>query len=329
MNSIGNNPKHPPDFLRQSFLGLALVCLTIMPPFALNNLMHGRYLLGTGAFMIVAIFAFNTWQIIYRDRYYAILTLLGLVPAILFFLALSLRTQGMIGVFWCYPAAVSFYFMLPERRAWLANVVLLLIVLPMAWRVMAYSLAVRMVATLIMVSVFSAIFVRVITMQQKKLHLQAITDVLTGLFNRTLLHETLDQAVEQSRRQKIAMTLIALDIDHFKAINDTFGHDVGDQVLRRLGNLLKQRIRRTDRAFRLGGEEFLVLLFGANPEEAQQVAEELRHLIAQLPLLPDRSVTVSIGIATLQLGESWSQWMKRSDKNLYCAKANGRNRVVA
>ncbi|PZD72425.1 putative diguanylate cyclase AdrA [Acaryochloris thomasi RCC1774] len=321
-------PQQTPDFLRKSSLALAIVCLVFLTPFAINNFIQGRLLLGTGSLALIAILIFNTWTITRYNRYYDSLTLLGLVPAILFFLVTSLRSQGIIGVLWCYPAAASFYLLLPERKAWIANVALLIVTLPVAWTVIEQVLAVRMMATLVMISIFLVIFVRVINEQQYKLKLQAATDPLTGLLNRTLLEETLEQATAQSHRTGVAMTLAALDIDHFKSINDTFGHAAGDQVLRRIGQLLQGRVRRVDKVFRLGGEELLVLLYGTGGKNGSSVAEELREAIAALELLPDRPVTVSIGLATLYPQENWKLWLKRSDENLYQAKAMGRNRVV-
>ena len=126
------------------------------------------------------------------------------------------------------------------------------------------------------------------------------------------------------------MTLAVLDIDHFKMINDKLGHSSGDDVLRGVGEFLLKRIRRrTDKVFRIGGEEFLVLLYDTDIEHGRQVAEELCSGFASLSLLPDRPVTISIGVAALQTGEAWEDWMKRGDENLYQAKLDGRNRVVA
>ncbi|WP_193904745.1 GGDEF domain-containing protein [Vasconcelosia minhoensis] len=317
------------DFIRKSYLGLALVGLTLLTPFAVNNLMHGRYFLGVGAFAIIAVLAFNAWMVVRYNRYYTLLTFLGLVPAILFFLSLSMLRQGMIGVLWAYPAVLSFYFMLPERRAWIANLALIVIVFPLAWNIIEQALAMRLIATLSMVSIFSAIFIRAITEQQNKLKTQAVTDPLTGLLNRSLLHGKLDWAVAQSKRTGIPMTLISFDIDHFKSINDTFGHDVGDKVLRSVSHVFKLRFRRSDKVFRLGGEEFLLLLYDTNIEDGKQVSEEIRQSIAALKLLPDQAVTVSTGVATLRPEEDWKQWIKRSDANLYRAKTSGRNRTVA
>jgi len=316
------------DFLGRAFLGVACVCLTVMPPFGINNFLHGRYLMGIGAFVIVSIFAFNTWSIIRCGRYYTSLTLFGLVPAVIGFLALSLLTQGFIGIFWCYPAAIVFYFTLPERKAWSANAALLGAIIPLVLHTLPIELSSRMIVTLMMISIFSIIFVRIINQQQQQLVLQAMIDPLTHLLNRTLLSEILEEAYEQSKRSQLPMSLVAIDIDHFKDINDTFGHEQGDNVLKSISQHLLSRVRRVDKIFRLGGEEFLVLLYNTGSADALNVAEEFRTGIASLNLLRNRSVTISLGVATLARKETQQQWIRRSDDNLYKAKNKGRNQVV-
>jgi len=114
----------------------------------------------------------------------------------------------------------------------------------------------------------------------------------------------------------------------FKQINDILGHDAGDTALRGIGGLLKKRLRRIGKVFRLGGEEFLALLHGADADNAWRIAEEPRSAVASLMLLPDHPITVSIGATTLAPGEDRTAWMKRSDENLYRAKFEGRHRVV-
>lgn len=235
----------------------------------------------------------------------------------------------MIAAFWSYPTIFGFYFMLRERQAWIASITFHVCVIPQAWLTLDPSHALRFTITLIAVSIFSAIFVRVITNQQNRLETQVATDPLTGLLNRTLLHDTLEHAVQQNHRMNTPMTLITLDLDHFKSINDTLGHDAGDTVLRGIGKHLHDRIRRSDKVFRLGGEEFLALLYNTDATHGLNLAEELRSSIETQIVLPDHPVTASIGVATLQTDESWDEWMKRCDKNLYRAKQDGRNKVVA
>ena len=309
-------------------LTLGVSSLPLLAPFAVNHFIQGRILQGFGSLSIVLLMGYNAWSIS-RGRYYAWLTSLVLTPLLLLFLWTSIRSQAEIGYLWSYPVTIVLYFILPERQAWTASAVLLSMVIPSAWQVFSDAIAIRAAVTLFAVNLLSAVFVRVITDQQQKLEKLVVTDTLTGLLNRASLQTILEQAIYQNNRSNVPMTIVSIDLDRFKLINDSLGHGAGDIVLRGVGRLLSNRARKTDRVFRLGGEEFLVLLYGADVAEGQQVAEELRHAIATMPLLPNRPVTVSVGVATLQPQENWSEWMKRSDENLYHAKAKGRNRVVA
>lgn len=315
------------DFRRKSTLGVAIISVLLLAPFSLNNFLQGHLLLGGGSLVIVVILAVNAW-VIYRGRFYPLVTLLTLIPATLYFLVLSLHEQGIIGALWCYPALLAFYFMLPERMAWVSNLVLLSVIIPQAWDVFDHALAARVAATLLAVSVFSAIFVRVMSSLQNKLHSLAVTDSLTGVYNRLPLERSLEESIQHSNRTREPMTLLLLDLDHFKKINDRLGHDAGDIVLRSVGKLLRDRLRSVDKVFRMGGEEFLVLLFGASSRDGLKLGEELRAAIEALHPLPDQTITASIGLSTLQAGEPWSQWLKRGDENLYRAKLEGRNLVI-
>jgi len=328
VDSSPETPGFAADFRIRSTLGVALSALFLLTPFSLNNIFQGRLVLGFGSLVIVIILGISAWHC-HHGRYRPRLMFVVLVPAIILFITVAIRELGVTGVLWCYPAVLAFYVMLPERQAWISNLTLLLVNLPQAWMVLDHSLAARVMATLVMVSTFSAIFVRVISNQQRRLEEQSLTDSLTGLFNRTQLRATLEHAIQQSHRTGMPMTILTLDLDHFKKINDGLGHDAGDTVLRGLGEFLNKRIRRADRVFRLGGEEFMILLFSTDLENGRGFADELREEIAALKLLDDRAVTTSIGVASLRAEDDWKAWMKRSDQNLYRAKAEGRNRVVA
>lgn len=316
-----------PDFRRLSTLGVALSALVLLTPFSVNNFIQGHALLGAGSVLIIALLALYAWGIL-RGIYHPVLTFLTLGPAIIFFLNLSISTQGIIGILWCYPAVIAFCFIFPERAAWVAIGILLAVVIYHSLQVVPFPVAVRVVVSLLAVSIFSTVFVRVITKQQRKLEVLATTDALTGLGNRTLLTKTLEQAVEQCRRSDTGLTVVAIDIDDFKNINDTYGHATGDRILRAVGDLLLKRVRRSDYTFRMGGEEFLVVLTNTGAEDGRRVAEELRCAIEGSSFLPDERLTASMGVATLRPDEDWSTLVKRSDENLYVAKSGGRNRVV-
>lgn len=160
----------------------------------------------------------------------------------------------------------------------------------------------------------------------------AITDVLTGLHNRRYMESHLATLVEQANARGKPLTLLILDIDFFKSINDTYGHDAGDDVLREFAHRLKKSIRGIDLACRYGGEEFVVVMPDTDMTVAAMVAERLRRRIASEPFKiaqGDKSVTISIGIAALGADDTPAQVLKRADQALYRAKHEGRNRVVA
>lgn len=157
----------------------------------------------------------------------------------------------------------------------------------------------------------------------------ALSDPLTKLANRRHFDDTAANLVQQ--RQKLAV--LALDIDHFKRVNDTYGHDVGDQALYFVSQIFKRCLRECDLAARLGGEEFAALLPGATQAQAQIVGERIRQGIATNPVLlaDDQflTITISIGIAMLHTDEPDIQAaLKRADRALYQAKQQGRNRVI-
>ena len=125
------------------------------------------------------------------------------------------------------------------------------------------------------------------------------------------------------------VALVSFDVDHFKPVNDSLGHDKGDAVLAGLGDLLRSRARGSDQAFRVGGDEFIVLLHNTNERQAAEFAEQFRRELEQTALLPDRAVTISIGVSGLHEGMDVDAWMKACDEKMYKAKKGGRNRVVA
>jgi diguanylate cyclase (GGDEF)-like protein len=160
---------------------------------------------------------------------------------------------------------------------------------------------------------------------------EARSDSLTGLLNRRALGEILDQESERARRYGRPFSVLLLDVDHFKKVNDQLGHDVGDEVLRQLAKTCDRALRGSDRLGRWGGEEFLVLLPETKPAEAAALAERLRSTVADRTFLCRGlvvPVTVSLGVTSMVLGETWDSAYVRLDEALYEAKRGGRNRCV-
>lgn len=156
----------------------------------------------------------------------------------------------------------------------------------------------------------------------------ALVDVLTGLNNRRAGLRDLDLMVSLNRRTRSPLCVIMIDVDHFKRINDTHGHEAGDRVLAELGALLPRMLRASDVPMRYGGEEFLVVLPGTGLPEARQVAERLRLAVSHaLPMAGGAPVTVSLGVAVLGPLEPPADLLRRADVAMYAAKQAGRNRV--
>jgi two-component system cell cycle response regulator len=163
----------------------------------------------------------------------------------------------------------------------------------------------------------------------------AITDQLTGLHNRRYMARHLDNLIEQSRRLGKPLAFVIMDIDFFKRVNDTHGHDIGDEVLQEFARRISANVRGIDLACRYGGEEFVVVMPDTDVAFAYTVAERLRKSIETTPILISRppgrlGITISIGIAGSEGGEDTAEaLLHRADQALYSAKNTGRNRVVA
>lgn len=156
----------------------------------------------------------------------------------------------------------------------------------------------------------------------------ATTDYLTGAWNRAHFHQVIELELARSLTNHQPVTLILFDVDHFKKVNDRFGHALGDTVLRELAVLVRHHLRASDALFRWGGEEFVVLVASAGYRRAERVAENLRHAVASYSFESIGSVTISLGVAEHDVGEDINSWFERLDAALYTAKHAGRNRVV-
>lgn len=162
---------------------------------------------------------------------------------------------------------------------------------------------------------------------EEEIHLLATTDSLTGIANRREFSSILARELDRAKRYGTPMSLAMYDIDYFKRVNDTYGHDVGDYVLQALTGLVKENIRATDVVARWGGEEFMVLMPQSDIEAARNASEKLRLAIAGHHFDKLDKLTVSFGIAAFEPQDDLNSLLKRVDEALYRAKAQGRNRV--
>jgi diguanylate cyclase (GGDEF)-like protein len=156
-------------------------------------------------------------------------------------------------------------------------------------------------------------------------------DPLTDTGNRIAMEQMLHREVDMARRHMQPLSVLMLDLDHFKQINDSYGHGTGDEALKAVAATLKNQLRNVDMVFRFGGEEFLVLLSNTSREAAALVGERLRMAVLELQyLVQGRAIdlSISLGCATLLPAESVDSLLRRADSALYVAKRNGRNRLA-
>lgn len=157
----------------------------------------------------------------------------------------------------------------------------------------------------------------------------AYIDPLTSMPNRRRLYEILESQHDLAARYRQNFALMLWDIDHFKQVNDTYGHDIGDRVLAQVADIVHEQLRTTDQLGRWGGEEFLIILPQTDLASARFVAERLCHAISTSPILDERAITASFGVAAHLPDESVADLLRRTDQAMYRAKTEGRNRVCA
>ncbi len=305
---------------------MAIAGAIFLAPFAINDLVQGRYLLGGAILLVVFILGVDAIAIHRKKRapfpFGFLLIPMGVS------IMLSLKQQGFYGALWTYPAVLFCYFVLPRRAANVGSLTLSVLASATAYIYVGPEITLRFVVSLGLTVVIINIILNIIGQLQRELVGQALTDPLTGAYNRRQMDISLAEAIERNRRTGAPVSILVLDIDHFKRVNDDFGHHVGDKVLKGMVALIKNRSRKLDRLFRMGGEEFLLLLPDTRANAAVKQAEALRKLMSESRLIEQRPVTISIGVAEYWSEQTQEAWMQTADDALYQAKHQGRNRVV-
>lgn len=293
-------------------------------PFAVYRFLSGQIVVGVIDVLVALSLLMPTWHALVtgnnRIAFVAMMVLAGIGAV-----AVS-RFLGLAGHFWLFPLAVASYAVVGLRRALVIGFALIVLVLVFGTGIERMPDRLSFAATAALVVILAAISAYQVERQRCALELAAATDALTGVGNRRKMDADLRQAAELAARGSPLPAVLVLDIDHFKSINDRFGHEAGDRVLSEFAQLISHAVRQSDRVYRMGGEEFLVLLPMVDPNGLDVVAEKLRRCIEANLRWAGGTVTCSLGAALHQRGESVDAWVGRADKALYQAKQDGRNR---
>jgi len=296
-------------------------------PFAILRFLQGDWVAAVmDTMIVVGFFAFGTYVYLTQRVRVASIAIAAICAVGV------LATVYVIGpqqVYWAFPALIGIFYLIRPREAVILAVVTLLALLPALLSSADSKETTTIIVTIMVTSMIGFAFSLITSRQREQLLVLATKDPLTGAGNRRGLDAKLAEVVNSFKRTAAKSSLILLDLDHFKKVNDIHGHAVGDQILRSITEIINLRIRVTDSLYRIGGEEFIVVLEGADLHRAVHLAEQLRTLVDANELVPDHAVTISLGVAELKDGESANDWLHRADEALYRAKDAGRNSTSA
>lgn len=312
---------------RHAYRYILLLLFFLLVPVFLHNLYIGQVLLSVSCFVLVAIVAINILLLGGDRRAFLSPTLLQALVILLILLAVS---QGQnYAIYWLYPQLAGLPVLLLFRRSLVVGLLTGAVTLPLLVTHFDLVSAIMIGCSMTVTWLVSAWLVFAMTEQSRRLKSMAVTDSLTGAYNRRYLEEQAGQAMDSWQRYRHCSTMLLIDVDYFKRINDKYGHSVGDLAIKRLVEVISRRIRAVDILCRFGGEEFVVLLQETGIESALRIAEELRVLVESANILPEGHMTISTGVCEVIAADSVDHWFKLADSALYHAKHKGRNRVEA
>lgn len=294
-------------------------------PFLVVRALYGEWLAAGLDLAMIAVLGTSLVYAWRTGRY----QLVGSIDAVAITIACAILTWkfGGSGHYWIYAAIVATFMVAPRIVAIPCTLVLLsmhLLFGDFPDQVATWAF----LTSALLVAAFAAVFVSLGRRQHRQLMVLATMDPLTGLPNRRALETELADALRHHEARGEPAALAVLDLDHFKRINDRHGHEAGDQVLVELAERIQGVLRKRDRLFRLGGEEFVVLLPATDAGGARAAMEKVRRAVELQPMgAPGLRASVSVGVAMREVDDEWPAWLARADEAMYESKRRGRNQV--
>ncbi|WP_391091806.1 diguanylate cyclase [Vibrio sp. NH-UV-68] len=300
---------------------IAFITLAVFIPLGLKNILIGEVILGVVLLTFEVSLLLEITAIIYNRK-----RLLGIYPPLIlliFSAVLAVRIFGTLATYWLFPVVIALVFLVPHRDAIVANFILISGSGFAALMHQHSEISIRYIVALIVTAIIVHIVVRSVRELQLELKRLLVTDAMTGAYNRHRLQESLVTARDMYQYSTIAI----IDVDNFKYVNDTFGHDIGDNALVQIVDLINQHTEHSELLFRLGGDEFLLLFLGKNQVDVNHTMQSITRAVRLLQNEQNLPLTISSGIAQSIGDESTKQWLKRADQALYHAKQSGRDQV--
>lgn len=290
-----------------------------------HNVYTGQALLSAISLVLLAMLLANIWLLSHdRQAFLSPTPLLGLG---VFLILLAVGMGQRYSIYWLYPLLAGLPVLLRSARSLTVGLISVALALPLLFTQFDVSSAIVISLSMVVTWLVSGWLVFAVTEQSRRLRDMAVTDPLSGAYNRRYLDERARHALDAWQRYRRSSTMLLIDVDYFKRINDRYGHAAGDTAIKRLVEVISARIRAVDTVCRFGGEEFVVLLPETAMESALSVAEELRARVEAATILPQGSMTISVGVCEVSAADNLDRWFKLADAALYRAKSSGRNRV--
>lgn len=294
--------------------------------FGIHRLMTGDYLLAIFDFIIALMFlslGYYTYRT-GKDQLarFASAAIAALGPLVF------LQMFDTAGIYWVYSSTIVIYYLVPYRWALVINGLMLAGVGAVFWGV-DYS-PVQLYSFLVTIGLINGFSLWFALSEERNLNLLrslSLKDDLTGIGNRRAFTEKMAETISFHKRYGINACLVCIDIDEFKSVNDTLGHAAGDTAIRNLANCITGMLRESDSVFRIGGDEFVIIADGTDRQAAYQLTEKIRRTVEETDILPNRAVTISLGVTVLKPEDTTDTWLDRADSELYKAKNAGRNQV--
>jgi diguanylate cyclase (GGDEF)-like protein len=242
-------------------------------------------------------------------------------------MVVNIYLDGVSEVYFMFPTTVAAYFIVKPHFALSISTLALIVLLPVMMSELSLLNFVKFYLSIIGCMLFTYAFAVQRNAQRDQLLQFSTKDSLTGAGNRRLLDERLSETIRRFERIETPMSLLLLDLDRFKEINDSAGHPVGDALLVRVTEVVRARIRSTDMLFRYGGDEFIVFADGSDLATAASLAEDIRALVEADLSISGWQLSISLGVAEYSRGEDQAAWIARADRALFESKRQGRNRV--
>jgi diguanylate cyclase (GGDEF)-like protein len=297
----------------------------ILPFTIFRALQHDWYIAALDAFVVIGmslifIYVYKTNKVRSVSFILILVALCGNV--------VSFYLKGISQINWVYPAMLSAYYIMSPQKGMIINFVMLAFYVPKLLSLLNTINVATIIVTVIITNIIAYVFASGLRKQETILKKLASEDYLTGTGNRRALSEKFKTTLQRLQNHDMTATILLLDLDHFKNVNDTHGHIKGDEVLIKLTELMNSHFNSQGYIYRYGGEEFLIVCPNIDIKEAFKKAEDFRDIVKSNIIIDGVEQTISIGVAEYIKEENIDDWIHRVDLALYQAKNQGRDRSI-